>query len=451
MRALLNFFRTGPAAPPIEDRAEVDRRYRRYRTSTIIAITIGYASAYTCRLSLAAVKAPLIKDLELFSAEQMGHIGSAFFYTYAVAKLTNGFLADHANLRRFFSFALLMTALVNLLMGTAPMFALWIGLWGLNGYFQGFGAPTGAVTLARWFSNNERGLYYGVFSSAHSIGEGLSFGLLPILIVTLGWQAGFWTPAFLCTLMSVGVLFALQDRPQCHGLPPVAEWKGERVDTDTRSETSERASLREQLSILRLRPIWILGMASALMYVTRYAINSWGMFYLETAKGFTRIESGGLLVANTLAGICGSLTLGVISDRVFKGRRPPAILIFGVVQLVALWVVLFAPTSSGLVLTLALLCFGFALAGLLAALGGLFAIDIAPKRAAGAAMGFIGVFSYIGAGIQENISGYLIERGTTVVDGVKHFDFGAASLFWFGASVLSLLLAATLWKVRPRD
>jgi OPA family sugar phosphate sensor protein UhpC-like MFS transporter len=66
-------------------------------------------------------------------------------------------------------------------------------------------------------------------------------------------------------------------------------------------------------------------------------------------------------------------------------------------------------------------------------------------------MGFVGIFSYIGAGIQENVSGYLIQKGTTMVDGVRVYDFSEVIWFWLGASVVSMLLAATLWRVRLRD
>ena len=66
-------------------------------------------------------------------------------------------------------------------------------------------------------------------------------------------------------------------------------------------------------------------------------------------------------------------------------------------------------------------------------------------------MGVIGVFSYLGAAIQEQISGALIERGTTMVAGVRHYDFGPAITFWIAASVVSLVLATSLWRVRLRD
>jgi OPA family sugar phosphate sensor protein UhpC-like MFS transporter len=101
--------------------------------------------------------------------------------------------------------------------------------------------------------------------------------------------------------------------------------------------------------------------------------------------------------------------------------------------------------------TAAFVLYGFMLSGLLAALGGLFAIDIVPKRAAGAAMGFIGVFSYMGAGIQDKISGILIDRGTTMIDGVRHYDFSTAVIFWIGSSIISMILAALLWRVKVSD
>ena len=78
-------------------------------------------------------------------------------------------------------------------------------------------------------------------------------------------------------------------------------------------------------------------------------------------------------------------------------------------------------------------------------------MDIAPKKAAGAAMGFSGVFGYLGAAIQDQVSGHLIHQGTTIVDGVRHYDFSTPILFWVGASALSLIPAVSLWRVQAKD
>lgn len=95
--------------------------------------------------------------------------------------------------------------------------------------------------------------------------------------------------------------------------------------------------------------------------------------------------------------------------------------------------------------------YGAALSGLIASIGGLFAVDIAPRGATGAAMGLVGIFSYLGAGTQDVISAGLVSAGIEIVDGVKIYDFDAVILFWIGTSVVSMILAATLWNTKIRD
>ena len=82
MNSLLAAFATGSARTALTDKGQVDALYRRNRMRVLIAITVGYAIAYTCRLALSVVKKPLI-DEGIFSPEELGLIGSALFYTYA--------------------------------------------------------------------------------------------------------------------------------------------------------------------------------------------------------------------------------------------------------------------------------------------------------------------------------------------------------------------------------
>ena len=69
------------------------------------------------------------------------------------------------------------------------------------------------------------------------------------------------------------------------------------------------------------------------------------------------------------------------------------------------------------------------------------AIDIVPREATGAALGIVGMASYVGAGLQDILSGWLIDSGKQVVDGVTHYDFSTAAVFWIAASALSFILA----------
>ncbi|MBN2416918.1 MFS transporter [bacterium] len=443
------FFKTGPDKPRITDKALIDRLFRRKRLAVMIAITLGYGFTYTCRLAMSVIKKPVI-DAGLLSPEQLGVIGSAFFYTYAFGRLTNGFLADHANIKKYFSFGLLVSALINLAMGSIMGFTVWALLWGVNGWFQGFGSPSSVVSMSHWFSNRERGRYYGIWSTAHSIGEGLTFVGTAALVSLWGWRAGFIGPGLFCVLVAVSLYLALQDRPGTYGLPPVADWKNDH-GAAVKADTNNMSTTRMQLLILKMPAMWVLGLACATMSATRYAINSWGILYLQEAKGYTLVEAGSILGLNTIAGIAGCAAYGFISDKLFRARRPPVTLAYGLLEVAALLVIFFAPSGNAVILTAAFVVYGFSLSGILAALGGLFAIDIAPKRVSGAAMGFIGVFSYLGAALQEQISGVLIQAGTQIVDGVRHYNFDAPILFWVGTSIVSLILATSLWKVKVAD
>ena len=444
------FFATGVYLPVIEDEAEVDSQYKKYRRSVLLAATLGYGFAYPLRLAMSIVKKPLL-DAGIFTASELGMIGAALFYVYAVAKLTNGFLADHANIKRFFAVGVLLSSIVNLFMGWSTVFWVWVLLWGLNGWFQGFGAPSGAVALSNWFSNRERGRFYGIWSTAHSVGEGLTFFVVAPLVSFFGWQAGFWGPGLFGIFTAIGIYTFLKDRPQTLGLPSVADWKNDHGQPGSGDQDGAKTTRQLQLSILKMPAIWVLGLASATMYTTRYAVNSWGILYLQEELGYTLVQAGSLIGISTFAAILGSVAYGFISDKLFASRRPPTTLIFGALEVIALMLIFYGPAGNPVLLTAAFILYGFTLSGILAALGGLFAIDIAPKKAAGAAMGIMGIFSYIGAAVQEQISGHLIESGTTLVEGVRVYDFSTVILFWIGSSVVSLLLASSLWRVRVRE
>ena len=65
-----------------------------------------YGIYYVCRLSMNIVRKPIVEE-GVFSETELGIIGSCLFFVYAVGKLTNGFLADRSNVRRFMSTDLL--------------------------------------------------------------------------------------------------------------------------------------------------------------------------------------------------------------------------------------------------------------------------------------------------------------------------------------------------------
>lgn len=447
-RSILNFYRVSKARPcsfasPDEQR----RKMTYYKWSTFLSATLGYGMYYVCRLSLNVVKKPIVEE-GVFSETELGIIGSVLFFTYAIGKFTNGFLADRSNINRFMSTGLLVIALVNLCLGFVNSFILFAVLWGISGWFQSMGAASCVVGLSRWFDDKERGSFYGFWSASHNIGEALTFIIVASVVSAWGWRYGFWGAGMVGIVGALVIWQFFHDNPQSKGLPPVNQPKEKKVMTETETADYNKA----QKQVLLMPAIWILALSSAFMYISRYAVNSWGVFYLEAQKGYSTLDASFIISINSVCGIVGTVLSGFVSDKLFGGKRNAPALIFGWLNVVALCLFLLVPDTHLWIDALAMVLFGLSIGVLLCFLGGLMAVDIAPRNASGAALGVVGIASYVGAGVQDVMSGVLIEGHKSVVNGVEVYDFTAINWFWIGAAVLSVLCALMVWNAKaPKE
>ena len=447
LKNIINFYRVSQPKPCNEESlSEQKQRLKRFQWSTFLAATLGYGMYYVCRLSLNVVKKPIV-DEGVFSETELGIIGAVLFFTYAVGKFMNGFLADRSNINRFMSTGLLVTALVNLCLGFVHSFILFAVLWGISGWFQSMGAASCVVGLSRWFTDKKRGSFYGFWSASHNIGEAMTFIIVASIVSALGWRYGFLGAGLVGLIGALVVWRFFHDTPQSKGLPAVnAPEKKKEMDA---LETEEFN--RAQKAVLRNPAIWILALSSAFMYISRYAVNSWGVFYLQAEKGYSTLDASFIISISSVFGIVGTMFSGVISDRFFGGRRNVPALIFGLMNVFALCLFLLVPGVHFWMDALAMMLFGLGIGVLICFLGGLMAVDIAPRNASGAALGVVGIASYIGAGLQDVMSGVLIEGNKQLVDGVEVYDFTYINWFWIGAALLSVLLALLVWNARSKE
>lgn len=450
-----NFYAISAPAPLSDDvgTPKGDKRYRRLAFESFVAATVGYSLYYVCRTSLNVMKKPII-DSGFLDAAELGVIGSALLFAYAIGKAVNGFVCDYCNIKRFMATGLAVSLTVNLAMGllgfidsavpTAIIFGIFVVLWAINGWSQSMGSPPAIISLSRWFPLSRRGTFYGIFSASHNLGEFFSFLFVGNVVLAAGWQWGFVGSAVAGAIGVVLVLFLLHDTPQSKGLPAIETIAHEKAQSDLSTREIQR-------QVLLTPAVWVLAGASAFMYISRYAINGWGVLFLEEVKGFDSQTAVWIVSINALLGIFGTVLSGWFSDSLFKGDRRVPALIFGVMNTIAL--VLFVYGGNALwVNVLAMSLFGVAMGVLICFLGGLMAVDIVPRRATGAALGIVGVASYIAAGLQDVISGWLIESNTTILaDGSREYDFTLATLFWIAASVVSFLLPLLNWRYGKKD
>lgn len=437
---MLKYFKK---SAPLESTLDLDAQKKLYNTlkwQVFFSSTLGYGLYYVCRLSLNVVKKPIV-DAGILTETQLGIIGSSLFFLYAIGKLVNGFLADHSNIRRFMAIGLLISALANLLMGYTTSFIFFVICWGINGWTQSMGSPASIVSLSRWYKDKERGSYYGLWSTSHNIGEATTYILTSVVVSYFGWEWGFRTAAIIGIIGVLIITIFFHDTPESKGLAPVNE-----------DFTKQHISTwDEQKAVLKNASVWLLALSSGFMYISRYAVSSWGPYYFETEKGYTLTQANSLVAISAVCGIIGTASSGFISDYFFKGKRNGPTLLFGLMNVLGLTFFLLGPKHLWWFDAISMIIYGLAIGALICFLGGLIAVDIVSKKASGAALGVVGIMSYAAAGIQDIASGYLIEKSKTIVNGVTLYDFHNISLFWIGAAILSVIFALLVWNVANKN
>lgn len=460
LKKIISFYKiSDPTQPYTGDEASRQKLYNRFRWSSFLSGTVGYSLYYVCRTSLNVVKKPIM-DSGILNAHELGIIGSALLFSYAVGKFVNSFMADHSNIKRFMATGLIVSAVANLSIGILGItntgilpigsflfFSLFAVMWGVNGWAQSMGAAPAIIALSRWFPLKVRGTFYGFFSASHNMGEFLSFIFVGTVVSLVGWQWGFVSSSIAGILGVIVIILFLHDTPESKGLLPVEVLSKEIKET---REIEKKSIAKIQLSVLSNPYVWILALSSSFMYVSRYAINSWGVLFLQESKGFSLATATQIISINALLGVVGTVFSGWISDKLFKGKRNMMALIFGVLNTISLCLFIYGGNSL-FINILSMILFGLAMGILICFLGGLMAVDIVPRKASGAALGIVGVFSYMGAGLQDILSGYLIESQKVTVHGVVVYSFDQAAVCWIAASVLSFVLALFVWNAKREE
>lgn len=437
--------------------------YRKLRSQTFWGATAAYSLFYLCRLSMGVVKKPLI-DEGLFSATELGVIASAFYFVYAVGKFVNGFIADYCNVRRYMATGLVISSVINLLMGLLgfcegygafPQYAVYlifVLLWGINGWVLSMGSPAGIVSLSRWFPQSRRGTFYSIFCSTPYIGEALSMILTGSVVAAFGWEYGFIVSA-LGGFVGVGVILScVSDTPQSKGLPSVQELSGEEIKAVDKMPTKELQKL-----ILRHPGIWVIAVSCAFINLTKYGIMEWGVLYLQGARNYSLEAASWIIGFSAIFAIVGTVGAGWLSDVVFKGNRVKPALISGFVSLASLALFLLVDGDKWAMAAFVSV-FSLAVGVLYCIVSGLMAIDIVPRKATGAALGIVGISSYMTIGVQNIVSGQLLDRfavqTVTVVDGVSRtvteYNFVPVAIFWLTAVLISFLLPVFNWRRMQR-
>lgn len=452
-KKLIEYFQAPKEVPVTMNEQQIAQKYKKGRIDIFSSIFLGYTIFYLTRKNI-SVALPVLSDDLGFSNVELGILGSALYFSYAIGKFINGMLADKADANKFMTWSLFISALSNILFALSPLIipsqTQFMGqsllllvmsfFWGVNGWFQSAGFPVCTKVLTYWWSNKERGTVWSVWAISHQLGTCIVFLLAGYLIPKYGWESAFIVPAFLNILSCIYIAKNMHDIPQTMGLPDIEIYKGEEKAQVQKEEDDDLSYFEILKKYIFFNPtMWILVASFVFVYIFRYGTEDWIIKYLVEFKGNTLEVATQKQTFLPLFGIAGVLLAGVMSDKMFHGKRMPVNIFFCVGLIVCLFG-LMENSGNGLLSTIidyiCLSGIGLFTAGPLIFIGGLCAVESTSKKVAAAATGFCGVFGYLGAMLSGIGTGYFIDN----------FGWQSALWFWIISAVLCIVILLPLIK-----
>ena len=407
-----------PPASAVWARPKHPPGFRRRRGLNWGIVGLMYTSYYLCRYNLPLANKSIADEFQ-FSKSDMSSIISAQLLAYAIGQIVNGLLTDRLGGKRAMLIGAAGTVTMNLLFGASSFWGflwLFVLLRSIDGYTQAFGAPGFIKINAAWFSQNERGTFAGIFGFMINLGRfginyfgaGLLAGFLFLglwQVPPLHWRWLFWIPAGVASLVAVVLALVVKDTPEEAGYTGVHAGEADHADTEIHGEI-----LTVFKKIVSNPLVWIIALAYACTGAVRQCIDQWfpryfqEVYHLELSSA--RFQWLGFAIPFVASS--GSLISGIVSDRLFQGRRAP---VAAWIYFIEVCVILMATRVHSLNLALVFfVLISFTANSTHSLLGPAAAMDIGGRKMAGFASGVIDSFQYFGASLALKVLGYFLDK-----------------------------------------
>ena len=265
---------------------------------------VAFVQTHLHRMAFAPLIPTFVADLGLGYAAA-GTIQTAYFWTYTLAQIPIGLVADRWGSRR------VMLACGALLALGAVAFAASAGFLAAIGARMLVGLGAAAVwvpsmrLVTEWFPPSERGRATGLLSAGGGVGATLALVLIPWAASRLGWRLAYGA-TLLPALAALG-LIALLVPGRAGGAGPAA---------------GPRGSLRR---VLATRALWPLNLSVLFAYGGYFSFVTFLPAFLVQSLGLGQAEAGAVTSLITAGTIVSWPLAGLISDRL--GRRKPVYLV----------------------------------------------------------------------------------------------------------------------------
>jgi predicted MFS family arabinose efflux permease len=390
----------------------LSRQTDRYRWYALGLTTLSQAAANTLASTFGPLAPFLQTDFHISRAE-IGLIAAAMSLTAAPSALFGGRAADSVGERRVLILSGLVTALAALAIARCDTF------WGLVvsclvlGLGNGIQNPAGSAAIMRWFPHRQRGVAMGIRQTGVPLGGILAASVAPLLAVAYGWRTAYVVGGTLAFVGAVVLFAAYYDPP--------------------RQAEGGSAAPRSFVDLARDKRIWWLGIIFNCQLFTQFAVTTYFVLFLHEALAMPVVGAAALFAVINGTAMVARIGWGLLSDRYFRGRRRPVLLLLILLTICGTLGAAAMPRQTPVVFAVGVAvilgCSAFAWTGVL----GTLVIETAGRESAGSAISLVQVIATPASLLSPPLFGFLTDRsGSYRVAWLVLALVGAVGLFALG-------------------
>jgi MFS transporter, ACS family, hexuronate transporter len=360
------------------------------------------------------------EDLEL-TKSQIGMLPAALFLGQALASIPVGFVVDRTGSKTLLLLISLCVGSSFILMTFSHQFGFVLLLVVIGGLGYGAMHPVTNRGIIHWFQRTQRGFAMGIKQTGITTGSALAGLVLLPLASVYGWRH---VVAIACLLLIIGgvVAFTLYH---------------DSIKETNNQEESRASFFYSMKHMLANKPLMIVSISAMGLSGSQLCLVTYIVIYCYEYLHISLFLSGVLLVISEVCGSIGRIVWGLISDRLFKGKRVIVLMIISGIAGVASLTLAFLPSSTAFVVMIPItMVFGFAISGF-NALWMNVASEVVDVRFSGLSSGFSITLGSLGVITLPPLFGF-------IVDSFGNFTAGWLMIVGVMIAVFLLLLLLIL-------
>lgn len=412
--------------------SEQFKKFKKYAWLMLLSFGFTYLFFYNGRQNINLVM-PLMKEYFSSDLGTIGVVSSALFWCYAFGQLVSGRLGSFFGYKKLMIFGVAASAVLNVLISFQSNLVVIAILWGLNGFVQAMVWSNGVGVINKWWPKEKRGFASGLATAFSGVAQAVTYLTVNWCLVLnpeWGWRAGFRYPIIPMVLILVAFIFFFKEKPEDVGLPAFKE-EDQSLDENAAAMEAEikKKGFFYPYKLLFSEPkVIVFCLISAIAGIGRYGLLTWIPTYFTEELGLTLKNDMFTYIVLPLGQACAMFVFPFLTDKVFKGKREPMLILASIVAFIGL--VCFPLVKTQVPATIMLFIVGVfsMVTGVIWAIAG----DMGGRALSSTVVGVLDWAVYMGAAIQASVFGFVKD------------SFGWSAIFVTIGCLYIVLLVLTL-------